>query len=227
VRFDVLTIFPRYFASPLAEGLLGKALEKGIVEVAVHDIRDWAADPHRKVDDEAYGGGPGMVMMAPVVAAAIEVVRDLPGLPRASTYLLTPDGRRFDHGAAAELAGRSRVALVCGRYEGIDHRVSEAGLFDGEISLGDFVLSGGEAAALAVIEASARLTPGFVKEAASVENDSFYRGRLDYPHYTRPAVWRGMSVPAVLLSGHHEKIEAWRREQSELRTRERRPDLLD
>ncbi|HET7451221.1 MAG TPA: tRNA (guanosine(37)-N1)-methyltransferase TrmD [Thermoanaerobaculia bacterium] len=227
MRFDVLTIFPRYFASPLAEGLLGKALEKGIVSVAVHDIRDWSVDPHRKVDDEAYGGGPGMVMMAPVVAAAIEAVRDLPGLPRASTYLLTPDGRRFDHAAASALAARPRVALVCGRYEGIDHRVSEAGLFDGEISLGDFVLSGGEAAALAVIEAAARLTPGFVKEAASVENDSFYRGRLDYPHYTRPAVWRGMSVPAVLLSGHHEKIEAWRREQSERRTRERRPDLLD
>ncbi len=227
MRFDVLTIFPGYFTSPLAEGLLGKAREKGIVEVAVHDIRDWATDAHRKVDDEAYGGGPGMVMIAPVVAAAIEAVRDRPGLPRAATFLLTPDGRRFDHAAAAALAAFPRVSLVCGRYEGIDHRVAEAGLYDGEISLGDFVLSGGEAAALAVIEAAARLTPGFVKEAASVENDSFYRGRLDYPHYTRPSVWRGMAVPDVLLSGHHGKIEAWRREQSERRTRERRPDLLD
>jgi tRNA (guanine37-N1)-methyltransferase len=226
MRFDVLTIFPGYFASPLSEGLLGKAREKGIVEVAVHDIRDWAAAPHRKVDDEAYGGGPGMVMMAPVVAAAIESVRELPDLPRASTYLLTPDGRRFDHAAAAELAVRPRVALVCGRYEGIDQRVAEAGLYDGEISLGDFVLSGGEAAALAVIEAAARLAPGFVKESASVENDSFFRGVLDHPHYTRPAVWRGLPVPEVLLSGHHEKIDAWRREQSERRTRDRRPDLL-
>jgi tRNA (guanine37-N1)-methyltransferase len=226
MRFDVLTIFPGYFASPLSESLLGKAREKGIVEVVVHDIRDWAAEPHRKVDDEAYGGGPGMVMIAPVVAAAIEAVRDLPGLPRAATYLLTPDGRRFDHGLAARIAALPRVALVCGRYEGIDHRVAEAGLYDGEISLGDFVLSGGEVAALAVIEAAARLGPGFVKEAASVENDSFFRGVLDHPHYTRPAVWRGLPVPEVLLSGHHGKIEAWRREQSERRTRERRPDLL-
>jgi len=226
MRFDVLTIFPRYFASPLSEGLLGKAREKGIVEVAVHDIRDWAAEPHRKVDDEPYGGGAGMVMMAPVVAAAIESVRDLPGLPRATTFCLTPDGRRFDHAAAAGMAALPRVALVCGRYEGIDHRVAEAGLYDGEISIGDFVLSGGEVAALAVIEASARLAPGFVKESASVENDSFFRGLLDHPHYTRPAVWRGLGVPEVLLSGHHEKIEAWRREQSERRTRERRPDLL-
>jgi tRNA (guanine37-N1)-methyltransferase len=226
MRFDVLTIFPGYFASPLSEGLLGKARGKGIVEVAVHDLRDWAAEPHRKVDDEAYGGGPGMVMMAPVVAAAIESVRDLPGHPRAATYLLTPDGRRFDHAAATELSVLRRVTLVCGRYEGIDQRVAEAGLYDGEISLGDFVLSGGEAAALAVIEAAARLAPGFVKESASVENDSFFRGVLDHPHYTRPAVWRGLPVPEVLLSGHHEKIEAWRREQSERRTRDRRPDLL-
>jgi len=226
MRFDVLTIFPGYFASPLSESLLGKARERGLLEVAVHDIRDWAPAPHRKVDDEAYGGGPGMVMIAPVVAAAIEAVRELPGLPRARTYLLAPDGRRFDHAAAAEIALLPRVALVCGRYEGIDHRVAEAGLYDGEISLGDFVLSGGEAAALAVIEAAARLAPGFVKESASVENDSFFRGVLDHPHYTRPALWRGLPVPEVLLSGHHGKIEAWRREQSERRTRDRRPDLL-
>ena len=226
MRFDVLTIFPRYFASPLSESLLGKAREKGILEVVVHDIRSWATDSHRKVDDEPYGGGAGMVMMAPVVAAAIEAVRDLPGLPRASTFCLTPDGRRFDHALAAEIAALARCTLVCGRYEGIDHRVAEAGFYDGEISLGDFVLSGGEVAALAVIEASARLAPGFVKEAASVENDSFYRSLLDHPHYTRPAVWRGLAVPEVLLSGHHEKIDAWRREQSERRTRERRPDLL-
>lgn len=226
MRFDVLSIFPRYFDSPLAESLLGKAREKGIVEVVVHDLRDWAGDPHRKVDDEPYGGGAGMVMIAPVVAAAIEAVRDLPGLPRATTFCLTPDGRRLDHAMAAAIAALPRCVLVCGRYEGIDHRVAEAGLYDGEISLGDFVLPGGEVAALAVIEASARLAPGFVKEAASVENDSFYRPLLDHPHYTRPAVWRGLSVPDVLLSGHHGRIEAWRREEAERRTRERRPDLL-
>ena len=225
LRFDVLTIFPGYFGSPLSESLLAKAREKGVVDVVVHDLRAWAAEPHRKVDDEPYGGGAGMVMMAPVVAAAIEAVRDLPGVPRARTYALTPDGRRFDHRLAAEIAALDRCLLVCGRYEGIDARVAEAGLFDEEISLGDFVLSGGEAAALAVIEASARLLPGFVKEAASVENDSFFRGVLDHPHYTRPREWRGLGVPDVLLSGHHEKIESWRRQQSERRTRERRPDL--
>lgn len=226
LRFDVLTIFPGYFASPLSESLLARAREKGIVDVVVHDIRAWAEEPHRKVDDEPYGGGAGMVMMAPVVAAAIEAVRALPGLPTARTYALTPEGRRFDHRAAAEIARQERVVLVCGRYEGIDARVAEAGLYDAEISLGDFILSGGEAAALAVVEASARLLPGFVKESASVENDSFYRGLLDHPHYTRPREWRGLSVPDVLLSGHHERIEAWRREQAARRTRERRPDLL-
>jgi len=226
LRFDVLTIFPRFFESPLSESLLARAREKEIVEVVVHDIRESSRDAHRKVDDEPYGGGAGMVMIAPVVADAIERARELPGLPPAKTFALTPEGRRFDHALAAEIAGLERCILVCGRYEGIDARVAQAGLYDDEISLGDFVLSGGEVAALAVIEASARLLPGFVKESASVENDSFFRGLLDHPHYTRPREWRGLEVPEVLLSGHHEKIEAWRREQERLRTRERRPDLL-
>jgi len=225
LRFDVLTIFPGYFGSPLSESLLARAREKGLIDVVVHDLRGWASDPHRKVDDEPYGGGAGMVMIAPVVAAAIEAVRDLPGVPRARVYALTPEGRRFDHRLAEEIAALDRCLLVCGRYEGIDARVAEAGLFDDEISLGDFVLSGGEVAALAVIEASARLLPGFVKESASVQNDSFFRGMLDHPHYTRPREWRGLGVPDVLLSGHHERIEHWRREQSEQRTREKRPDL--
>jgi tRNA (guanine37-N1)-methyltransferase len=226
LRFDILTIFPGYFSSPLSESLLAKAREKRIVEVVVHDIRDWATDPHRKVDDEPYGGGAGMVMIAPVVARAIESVCALPSLPPAKTFGLTPDGERFDHAMASRIAALQRCILVCGRYEGIDHRVAEAGLYDGEISLGDFVLSGGEVAALAIVEASARLAPGFVKEVSSVQNDSFYRGSLDHPHYTRPREWRGWKVPDVLLSGHHEKIEAWRRDQIEKRTRERRPDLL-
>lgn len=226
MRFDVLTIFPRFFDSPLSESLLGKAREKKIVEVFVHDIRAFSGDPHRKVDDEAFGGGPGMVMMAPVVAGAIEAVRDLPGVERGKTILLTPAGRPLDHALAREISSFSRSILVCGRYEGIDHRVSEAGLYDLEVSLGDFVLSGGEVAALAVIEASARLAPGFVKEIGSVENDSFYGGLLDYPHYTRPREWRGLSVPDVLLSGHHEEIRKWRQRRAEEMTRERRPDLL-
>jgi len=226
MQIEILTIFPGYFESPLRESLLGKGIAAGLLEVVVTDLRQFATDRHHKVDDEPYGGGPGMVMMAPVVAAAIEAVRGLPGLPPAKVYCLAPDGRRFDHAFAAEIAALERCVLVCGRYEGIDQRVADAGLYDGEISLGDFVLSGGEIAALAVIEASARLAPGFVKEIASVENDSFYRGLLDHPHYTRPREWRGLAVPEVLLSGHHEKIESWRREEAERRTRARRPDLL-
>jgi tRNA (guanine37-N1)-methyltransferase len=226
MRFDILTIFPRYFDSPLRESLLAKAREKGVVEVAVHDIRDFSRDPHRKVDDEPYGGGAGMVMTAPVVAAAIEGVRNLSGASPATTILLTPSGRRFDHQLATELSKLPRLLLVCGRYEGIDHRVGEAGLYDLEVSLGDFVLSGGEAAALAVLEACARLLPGFVKELESVENDSFFRGLLDFPHYTRPREWRGLPVPDVLLSGHHAEITRWRRQQAEQLTREKRPDLL-
>jgi tRNA (guanine37-N1)-methyltransferase len=226
LRFDILTIFPRFFDSPLSESLLAKARERRIVEVFVHDIRDSSGDPHRKVDDEPYGGGPGMVMTAPVVAAAIESVRDLPGIEKGKTILLTPTGRRIDHALVREIASFGRSILVCGRYEGIDHRVSEAGLYDMEISLGDFVLSGGEVAALAVVEAASRLEPGFVKEFQSVENDSFYGGLLDYPHYTRPRQWRGRQVPEVLLSGHHEEIRKWRRKRAEETTRELRPDLL-
>ncbi len=227
MRFDVLTIFPRFFDSPLSEALLGKAREKRIVEVVIHDIRAFSKDPHRKVDDEAYGGGPGMVMSAEVVATAIESVRQAPGCEPGKTILLTPAGRRFDHALAREIGDWGRSLLVCGRYEGIDQRVSDAGLFDLEVSLGDFVLSGGETAALAIIEAAARLAPGFVKEIESVENDSFFDGLLDYPHYTRPREWRGLSVPEVLLSGHHEEIRRWRQGMAEKATRERRPDLLD
>jgi tRNA (guanine37-N1)-methyltransferase len=224
VIFDVLTIFPEYFESPLEASLLGRAREGGLVEVRVHDIREHATPPHRKVDDEPYGGGAGMVMMAPVVAAAIEAARSLPGEP-ARTILLTPAGERFDHALAAEISAWPRTILVCGRYEGIDERVAEAGLYDREVSLGDFVTSGGEVAALAIIEAAARLIPGFVKELESVENDSFFRGDLDFPHYTRPREWRGLSVPDILVSGHHAGIQKWRREQAAERTRCRRPDL--
>jgi tRNA (guanine37-N1)-methyltransferase len=223
---EILTIFPGYFESPLRESLLGKAIASGRIRVEVTDLRAFAEGRHRKVDDEAYGGGPGMVMMAPVVAAAIESRRAATGLPKAWTVLMAPEGAPLDQGRTAALAARDRLLLVCGRYEGIDERVRDLGLYDEEISLGDFVLPGGEAAALAVTEAVSRLIPGVVGAAESLENESFLRERLDYPHYTRPREFRGLAVPDVLVSGDHRKIEAWRRARALERTRRRRPDLL-
>jgi tRNA (guanine37-N1)-methyltransferase len=226
VRFEIVTLFPGYFASPLGESLLGRAVETGILDVHLVDLRDFSDDPHRKVDDEPYGGGPGMVLTAPPVFAAVDALRQEPGVPPPHVAFLTPQGRRFDAPLAKELAKRPRVALVCGRYEGVDERTRLAGLFDEEISLGDFVLSGGEAAALAILEAVSRYLPGVVQDAASVAADSFEDGLLDHPHYSRPRSFRGFEVPEVLLSGHHEEIRRWRREQQLLATLERRPDLL-
>jgi len=207
MQIEILTIFPGYFEAPLRESLLGKAIAAGKVDVTVTDLRTFAEGRHRKVDDEPYGGGAGMVMMAPVVAAAIEARREAPGSPRAWTVLMAPEGRRFDQEAATALAGRERLLIVCGRYEGIDERVREV-------------------AALTLTEAVSRLLPGVVGAAESLENESFLRERLDYPHYTRPREFRGLEVPEVLLSGDHRKIEAFRRGRALARTRERRPDLL-
>lgn len=223
MRIEILTIFPRYFDSPLAESLLGKAIAAGVVEVTVTDLRDFAVDKHRKVDDEPFGGGPGMVMTAPVAAAAVESRRAETG---AWSVLLTPDGVRLDQRGLERLAARGRMLLFCGRYEGLDERARQIGLFDQEISLGDFVLPGGESAALAVVEGLSRLVPGVVGKAESVERESFSADRLDYPHYTRPREFRGLSAPEVLLSGDHARIERWRRARALARTRERRPDLL-
>jgi tRNA (guanine37-N1)-methyltransferase len=223
---EILTIFPGYFESPLRESLLGKAAASGLLRVAVTDLRAFAEGRHRKVDDEAYGGGPGMVMMAPVVASAIEARRSAPGLPRAWTVLMAPEGAPLDQGRVAALAGRDRLLLVCGRYEGIDERVRQLGLYDEEISLGDFILPGGEAAALALTEAVSRLVPGVVGAAESLENESFQADRLDYPHFTRPREFRDLAVPEVLVSGDHARIERWRRARALERTRQRRPDLL-
>ena len=225
MRFDIVTLFPGYFASPLGESLVGRAVETGILDVHLVDLRDFSDDPHRKVDDEPYGGGPGMVLTAPPVFAAVEALRAEEGAPP-HVVLLSPQGRRFDARSARELASRPRVALICGRYEGIDERTRVAGLFDGEISLGDFVLSGGEAAALTIVEAVSRYLPGVVQDAASVSADSFEDGLLDYPHYSRPRSFRGLDVPEVLLSGHHEEIRRWRRVEQLRATFERRPDLL-
>lgn len=226
MRIEILTIFPRYFDSPLAESLLGKGIAAGRLEVVVTDLRAFSEDKHRKVDDEAYGGGPGMVMTAPAIAAAVEARRGSEP-SRAWSVLMTPDGVRLDQAKVEGLAQRERLLLFCGRYEGIDERARELGLFDEEISLGDFVLPGGEAAALAVVEAVSRLVPGVVGRAESVERESFSRDRLDHPHYTRPREFRGLPVPDVLVSGDHAAIERWRRARALARTRARRPDLLE
>jgi tRNA (guanine37-N1)-methyltransferase len=226
MHIEILTIFPAYFDSPLRESLLGKAIASGLLRVTVTDLRTFAEGRHRKVDDEPYGGGAGMVMMAPVLAAAIESRREAPGLPRAWTVLMAPEGRSFDQRSTEALAARERILLVCGRYEGIDERSRALGLFDEEISLGDFILPGGESAALSVTEAVSRLVPGVVGAAESLENESFLRERLDYPHYTRPREFRGLAVPDVLVGGDHGRIQRWRRARALERTRERRPDLL-
>jgi tRNA (guanine37-N1)-methyltransferase len=223
MRIEILTIFPRYFDSPLAESLLGKGIAAGLLDVAVTDLRSFSADKHRRVDDEPFGGGPGMVMTAPVVAASVETRRKETG---AWSVLLTPDGDRVDQARLESLARRPSLLLFCGRYEGIDERARRLGLFDQELSLGDFILPGGEVAALALVESLSRLVPGVVGSAESVARESFTGDRLDYPHYTRPREFRGMAVPDALLSGDHARIERWRRARALERTRERRPDLL-
>jgi len=223
VRVDVLTIFPGIVEGPLGESLLGKAIAQGVVEVHVHDIRENAADSHRTTDDTSYGGGPGMVMKAEPIFAAVEA---LPEGPK-RVLLLTPAGRRLDQAFVRALASEPWLVRVAGRYEGVDERVVE-GLPAEEVSIGDYVLSGGEIPALVVLEAVTRLVPGVVGREDSVEQDSFSEpGLLDHPHYTRPRELRGMSVPDVLISGHHAEVERWRREAALEKTRRNRPDLLD
>ena len=220
----VLTLFPRMVAGPLAESLLGKAQEKGLLRARVVDIRDFAQGKHRVTDDVPYGGGAGMVMKPEPLVSAIEAARA--ASPGAHVVLLTPQGARFDQRKAEELARRKRLVLVCGRYEGVDERVLS--FVDEELSLGDFILQGGEVAALAVIEAVARLVPGVLGNEESTRSESFAGEMLlEGPQYTRPPEFRGMAVPEPLLSGDHARIARWRRRQALLRTRERRPDLFD
>ncbi len=224
MRFDIVTIFPGMFDSFLGQSILGKAIARGVVEVRVHDLRDWTADRHRVTDDYPFGGGAGMVMKPEPLFAAVE---DLKGRsPGAKVALLSPQGEVFRQETAAAMAAWDTVILICGRYEGVDERVAEA-LADREISVGDYVLAGGEVPAMVVVEAVSRLVPGVVQREESTRMDSFSRGLLDHPHYTRPAEFRGMTVPEVLLSGNHAEIEKWRRRQALLRTAGRRPDLLE
>ena len=225
MRFDVLTIFPRMLEAPLSDGIVQRAREAGLAELRVHDLRDHTEDKHRSVDDAPFGGGPGMVMKAEPMLRAFEAVWPEGKGPRDAVVLLTPRGRRFDQATARRYAGLARLFLICGRYEGIDERVPEL-LGAEELSLGDFVLTGGEVAALAVIEATVRLLPGALGDQESAQADSFGDGILDWPHYTRPAAVRGSSVPDVLLSGDHGKVRRWRRREALRATRDRRPDLL-
>ncbi len=247
MRFDILTLFPDMFAGPLTESIIKRAIQAGLIEVRLHNIRDYATDRHRTTDDAPYGGGAGMVMKPEPLAAAIRAVVQggeatgsggaemaaagpLPS-PRLAApsrrelvILMSPDGELFTQRVAEELAAYDRLVLVCGRYEGVDERVREA-LIDRELSIGDYVLTGGELPAMVVLDVVARLVPG-VLDAESTVEESHSDGLLEYPHYTRPAVWEGREVPAVLLSGHHGEVARWRRQQRLARTLGRRPDLL-
>lgn len=229
MRIDAVTIFPRMLEAPLADGIVQRARQAGLVEIRLHDLRDFTDDRHRSVDDAPFGGGPGMVMKAEPFARALQAI----GAPApaeapaaaAAVVLLSPRGRRFDQPTARRYAGLERLVLLCGRYEGVDERVAQE-LASEELSLGDFVLTGGETAALAVVEATVRLLPGALGDEGSAGADSFEDGLLDCPHYTRPAEWRGRPVPPVLLSGDHGRIRRWRRAQALRATRQRRPELL-
>jgi len=225
MRIDVLTLFPEMFESPLGHSIVKRAQEQGIVDIALTNIRDFAKDNYRKVDDKPYGGGPGMVMMPGPVFDCFEHVRKL-APEKGRVILLTPQGQPFNQARAAELSEQERLIMIAGRYEGFDERI-RVGLGAEQISIGDYVLNGGELAAMVVIDAVVRLLPGALGDEDSARDDSFSDGLLEYPHYTRPEVFRDMKVPEILLSGDHGKIAEWRRQQALERTRRHRPDLLD
>ncbi|MCB8765915.1 tRNA (guanosine(37)-N1)-methyltransferase TrmD [Planktothrix agardhii 1029] len=223
MRFDIITLFPDFFTSPLSSGLLSKALGKEIAHVHLVNPRDFTQDKHHRVDDEPFGGGVGMVLKPEPIYAAVE---SLPILPRREVIFLTPQGEQMHQELFRDLAlNCDQIVLICGHYEGIDERIIS--LVTREVSLGDFVLTGGEIPAMALLNGVVRLLPGTVGKEESLKAESFEQGLLDYPHYTRPAVFRGIPVPDVLLSGHHGNIEQWRKQQQFQRTRERRPDLWE
>jgi len=225
VKIDIVTIFPAMVRSALAEGIVSRAAGRGVLDIRVHDLREHTTDRHRVVDDVPFGGGPGMVLNPEPLFKAVAAIRAERGQPDA-VILTTPDGPRFDHSGATRLSGLGHIVVLCGRYEGVDDRVRQA-LATEELSIGDYVLSGGELPALVIVDAVARLIPGVVGDEASVARDSFARGTLDFPQFTRPAVFEGLDVPPVLLSGHHAAIATWRRREALARTLDRRPDLLN
>jgi tRNA (guanine37-N1)-methyltransferase len=225
MKFDIVTIFPRMIEAALAEGVVSRGIASGALDVNVIDLRDHTTDRHRSVDDMPYGGGPGMVMKPEPLVRAVEEIRNRRGTPDA-VILLSPQGTRFTQAEAVRLSGLSHLVLLCGRYEGMDERVPEL-VGAEEISLGDFVVSGGELPAMIIVDSVSRLVPGVVGDELSVAEDSFARGLLDYPHYTRPAEFAGLKVPDVLLSGHHADVRRWRRKTALARTLDRRPDLIE
>jgi tRNA (guanine37-N1)-methyltransferase len=223
IRLDILTLFPEMFESPLRSSIVKKAIDRGVVEVHLHNIRDYAEDRHRMTDDAPYGGGGGMVMKVEPIDRALSAVPlagdDVP------VVLLTPQGAPFNNAMAKELAGHQQIVMVCGRYEGVDERVRQH-LINREISIGDYILTGGELSALVVLDAVSRFVPGVLGNSGSASTDSFSDGLLEYPHYTRPPEYRGWKVPDVLLSGNHRDIEQWKRRESVIRTGIKRPDLI-
>lgn len=224
MRFDIITIFPEIFGSVFDFGIIRRAVEAQLIEISIHDLRDYTHDRHRQVDDRPFGGGAGMVMKPEPLFRAVEAVTN--DAPQASVVLLSPQGRLFDQSLAREYSQKERVVLICGRYEGLDQRVVEHLITD-ELSIGDFVLSGGEIPAMVVVDAVTRVIPGALGCEQSAERESFVGGLLDFPQYTRPAEYRGMKVPEVLLSGNHAEIERWRWRKSIEQTLRRRPDLIE
>lgn len=223
MKFDILTLFPGMFATPFSESIIRRAVDKGLIDIRLHQIRDYTTDRHRTTDDYPYGGGAGMVMKVEPLAACIEATRS--ERPRARVILTTPQGRPFDQATAARLAREEELVIICGRYEGVDERVMEL-FVDEEISLGDFVLTGGELASMVIVDAVTRLLPGALGSEESAATDTFADGLLEYPQYTRPPEFRGLRAPDVLLSGNHLEIARWRRRQALQRTMRGRPDLL-
>ncbi|MGA2915517.1 MAG: tRNA (guanosine(37)-N1)-methyltransferase TrmD [Sedimentisphaerales bacterium] len=225
IRIDVLTLFPEMFDSPLALSIVKRARQNGLVEIVLSNIRDLAKDSYKKVDDKPYGGGAGMVMMCQPVFDCLEYVQKQDSRP-ARIILLTPQGKKFDQQFARELAAEQRIILIAGHYEGFDERI-RVGTNAEEVSIGDYVLSGGELPAMVIIDAIVRLLPGALGDEDSAANDSFSNGLLEYPQWTRPEDFKGMKVPEVLLSGNHKEIEKWRKQQAVEKTKKNRPDLLD
>ena len=221
MRIDIITLFPEICRPPLSESMMKRAQESGALDLHVHNLRDWTTDKHHVVDDAPFGGGQGMVMKPEPIFAAVESLRS----PNSSVVLMTPQGRKLTQALAGEYSARSHLIIICGHYEGVDHRVHEH-LVDAEISIGDYVLTNGAIAAVVFVDAVVRLLPGVLGHEQSAADDSFSGGLLEGPHYTRPAEYRGWKVPEVLLSGNHGEIAAWRKKQAEEKTRERRPDLL-